>query len=49
MIAAIAPCPAGTASCMYVPRLRTSFTASANFNDPAATSAEYSPRLCPAT
>src|SRR5216683_6664579 len=34
---------------MYVPRLRTSCTASANFSPPAATSAEYSPRLCPAT
>src|SRR5467141_4501551 len=34
---------------MYVPRLRTSCTASANFSAPAATSAEYSPRLCPAT
>src|SRR5207245_6102007 len=49
MIAAIAPTPAGTASCMYVPRLRTSWTASENFSDSAATSAEYSPRLCPAT
>src|SRR5712692_7536845 len=49
MIAAIAPTPEGTASCMYVPRLRTSCTASANFSPPAATSAEYSPRLCPAT
>src|SRR5438876_6555420 len=47
--AAIAPTPAGTASCMYVPRFRTSCTASANFSAPAATSAEYSPRLCPAT
>src|SRR5579859_1485548 len=47
--AAIAPTPCGTASCMYVPRLRTSCTASENFNPPAATSAEYSPRLCPAT
>src|SRR6266849_577020 len=49
IIAAIAPTPAGTASCMYVPRFRTSCTASANFSAPAATSAEYSPRLCPAT
>ena len=31
------------------PRLRTRRTASAKFNAPAATSAEYSPRLCPAT
>src|SRR5712664_3401667 len=49
IIAAMAPTPAGTASCMYVPRLRTSCTASANFSAPAATSAEYSPRLCLAT
>src|SRR5215467_1341517 len=49
MIAAIAPMPCGTASCIYVPRLRTSRTASANFSEPAQTSAEYSPRLCPAT
>src|SRR5260370_23554318 len=49
MMAAIAPTPAGTASCMYVPRWRTSCTASASVSAPAATSAEYSPRLCPAT
>src|SRR4029077_1272223 len=49
IIAAIAPCPAGTASCIYWPRLRTSCTASENFSAPAATSPEYSPRLCPAT
>src|SRR5260370_10779863 len=49
MIAAIAPTPEGTASCMYVPRRRTSCTASASVSAPAATSAEYSPRLCPAT
>src|SRR5216110_1275712 len=49
MIAAMAPTPWGTASCMYVPRLRTSRTASATFKEPAATSAEYSPRLWPAT
>ncbi len=34
---------------MYCPRLRTSCTASENFSAPAATSPEYSPRLCPAT
>src|SRR5690242_17314702 len=34
---------------MYVPRLRTNRTASPNFSEPAQTSAEYSPRLCPAT
>src|ERR1700720_1961408 len=45
----MAPCPAGTASCIYCPRLRMSCTASENFSAPAATSAEYSPKLCPAT
>src|SRR5580700_1097468 len=49
MMAAMAPTPAGTASCMYMPRLRTSWTASQNFKPPAATRAEYSPRLWPAT
>src|SRR5215472_301850 len=49
MIAAIAPTPCGTASCMYAPRLRTNRTASVNLSEPAQTSAEYSPRLCPAT
>src|SRR5580692_9482589 len=49
MMAAMAPTPAGTASCMYVPRLWTSLTASENFKLPAATRAEYSPRLWPAT
>src|SRR6202045_2334200 len=48
-IAAMAPSPAGTASCMYRPRSRTSFTAVAKSSPPAATSAEYSPKLCPAT
>ena len=48
-IAAMAPSPAGTASCMYLPARRTRRTASANDSAPAATSAEYSPRLCPAT
>src|SRR5208337_3106017 len=47
--AAIAPTPTGTASCIYLPRLRTTRTASLNENVPAATCAEYSPRLCPAT
>src|SRR5438034_2251004 len=49
IIAAIAPTPWETASCMYAPRLRTPRTASANFSEPAQTSAEYSPRLWPAT
>src|SRR6266566_4051435 len=48
-IAAIEPVPTGTASCMYLPRLRTVRTASAKPIVPAATCAEYSPRLCPAT
>src|SRR5260370_1050063 len=48
-IAAIEPVPTGTASCMYLPRLRTVRTASAKVIVPAATCAEYSPRLCPAT
>ena len=47
--AAIAPVPTGTASCMYWPRARTVRTASDKLKAPAATSAEYSPRLCPAT
>ena len=49
MMADIAPTPTGTASCIYFPRLRTVRTASANRSVPAATCAEYSPRLCPAT
>ena len=43
------PAPGGTASCMNNPRLCTVRTASANVSTPAATSAEYSPRLCPAS
>ncbi len=45
----MAPTPFGTASCMYSPRRLTVRTASAKPIAPAATSAEYSPRLCPAT
>ena len=48
MIAAIAPMPAGTASCIACARKRTSGNASRNASAPAATSAVYSPRLCPA-
>src|SRR5664280_2790876 len=48
-MAAMAPTPTGTASCMYLPRLRTVRTASVNDRVPAPTCAEYSPRLCPAT
>ena len=44
-IAAIAPTPAGTASCIACARKRTSGTASRNASAPAATSAVYSPRL----
>ena len=47
--AAIAPTPAGTADCMNCPRFRTSRRASAKRTESAATSAEYSLRLCPAT
>src|SRR5438552_9928180 len=49
MMAAIAPSPAGTASCMYSPRRRTATTASFSSRARTATRAEYSPRLCPAT
>ncbi|MNE41626.1 hypothetical protein D3C80_1357060 [compost metagenome] len=48
-IAAMAPCPAGTASCMSSPRRLTSFTASPRLRLPAATRALYSPRLWPET
>ena len=48
MTAAIAPVPSGTASCMAFARRRTSGTASLNASAPEATSAAYSPRLCPA-
>ena len=47
--AAIAPTPGGTAACISRPRSRTMRSASAKSSAPAATSAEYSPRLCPAT
>ena len=42
------PTPSGTASCMASARTRTSGKASAKPSAPAATSAVYSPRLCPA-
>ena len=45
----MAPSPAGTASCMYCPRRRTATTASFSSSARAATRAEYSPRLWPAT
>ncbi len=45
MMAAIAPVPTGTASCMNSPRLRTIRTASEKRSAPATTSAVYSPRL----
>jgi hypothetical protein len=44
-MAAIAPSPTGTASCMYRPRRFTVRSASAKDSVPAATCAEYSPRL----
>ena len=48
-IAAIAPMPTGTASCIACARKRTSGSASASVSTPAATSALYSPSECPAT
>jgi hypothetical protein len=48
-MAAMAPWPAGTASCMKRPRRLTVRTASANSRTPAATLAEYSPSEWPAT
>ena len=44
-MAAMPPCPAGTACCISWPRSSTSFTASVKPRLPAATRAEYSPRL----
>ena len=44
-IAAMLPVPTGTASCISRPRSRTIETASGNPSVPAATLAEYSPRL----
>ena len=49
IIAAIAPTPCGTAFCINSARRRTSLTASAKASASAATSALYSPKLCPAT
>ena len=46
--AAIAPSPTGTAACIASPRVRSSLAVVARSNAPAAHSAEYSPRLCPA-
>ena len=48
-MAAMAPVPTGTASCMAAARKRTSGTAWASVSTPDATSAEYSPSECPAT
>ena len=48
-IAAIAPVPTGTASCIAWARKRTSGSASAKLSAPAATSAVYSPSEWPAT
>ena len=47
--AAIAPSPTGTACCIAWPRSFSSFAVVARSNEPAAHSAEYSPRLWPAT
>ena len=48
-MAAIAPLPCGTASCISRPRKRTSSTAAENSSAPAHTSAVNSPRLWPDT
>ena len=48
-MAAMAPSPAGTASCMAWPRSRSRRAASPIRSAPAAARAEYSPRLWPAT
>ncbi len=48
-MAAIAPTPDGTACCMASARNRTSGSASWKASAPEATSAVYSPRLCPAS
>ncbi len=48
-MAAMAPVPTGTASCMAWARKRTSGTACVNVRTPAATMAEYSPSEWPAT
>ena len=47
-IAAIAPTPDGTASCINCDRSLTRETESENSRAPAATKAAYSPKLCPA-
>ena len=49
IMAAIAPIPAGTAPCISSERRITTRIASAKLIESAATSAEYSPRLWPAT
>ena len=48
-MAAMAPCPTGTASCMAWARKRTRGTACARVSTPEATRAEYSPKEWPAT
>jgi hypothetical protein len=48
-MAAIAPAPTGTASCMAAARNRTSGAAWASVSTPDATYAEYSPSEWPAT
>ena len=47
-IAAIAPSPTGTASCIYFPRLRAIFTASAKVQSARRHNRGVFPRLCPA-
>src|SRR5210317_1436271 len=46
-IAAIPPVPEGTASCINSALFLTNLIASENSIESAATSAEYSPKLCP--
>ena len=48
-MAVMAPSPGGVASCICLPRSYTMRTAAAKSKAPAAVSAEYSPKLCPAT
>ena len=48
-MAAMAPVPTGTASCIVAARKRTSGAACASDSTPDATKALYSPKECPAT
>ncbi len=48
-IAAMVPCPTGTAFCIALPRSLTRTAAFSTEKTPAAVNAEYSPKECPAT